>query len=72
MIGLRVVGKSNDKIEGVTVSVSRNFNMLSEVTTGKEVKKWDCLSVDEVISMGIEVASDDVFIRGGDCVGKKR
>ena len=34
------VGKSYDKIEGVTVSVSGNFNMLSEITTGKELKYW--------------------------------
>ena len=33
------IGKSYDEIEGVTMSVSRNFNMLSEITTGKEVKK---------------------------------
>ena len=33
-----IVSKSNGKIEGMTVSVGRNFNMLSEVTTGKEVK----------------------------------
>ena len=30
-------GKSYDMIKGVTVYVSRNFNMLSEITTGKEV-----------------------------------
>ena len=33
------IGRSYDEIEGVTVSVSRNFNVLSEITTGKEVKK---------------------------------
>ena len=32
------IGRSYDEIEGVTVSVSKNFNMLSEITTGK-VKK---------------------------------
>ena len=32
-------GKSYDEIKGMTVSVSGNFNMLSEITTGKEVKK---------------------------------
>ena len=36
------IGKSYDKIEDVTVSVSRNFDMLSEITTGNEVKKIDC------------------------------
>ena len=40
MIGLRVVLAGVMEIEGVTVSVSRNFNMLSEITTGKEVKNW--------------------------------
>ena len=34
------IGRSYDEIEGVTVSVSRNFNVLSEITTGKEVKTW--------------------------------
>ena len=65
------VGKSNDKIEGVTVSVSRNFNMLSEVTTGMEVKKIDCLSVDEVINRDTEVTGNNEFISGGGCLGKK-
>ena len=45
------VGKSYDEIEGVTVSVSGNFNMLSEITTGKEVKKLDCLSITKVINI---------------------
>ena len=36
------IGRSYDQIEGVTVSVSTNLNMLSEITTGKEVKKLDC------------------------------
>ena len=66
------IGKScYDEIEGVTVSVSRNFNMLSEITTGKEVQKLDCLSITEVVNMDIEVASNDEFMRGGDCMGKK-
>ena len=33
------IDRCYDKIEGVTGSVSRNFNMLIEITTGKEVKK---------------------------------
>ena len=32
------IGRSYDEIEGVTVSVSKNFKMLSDITTGK-VKK---------------------------------
>ena len=32
-------GRSYDEIDGVTVFVSRNFNMLSEITTGKEVRR---------------------------------
>ena len=32
------VGKSYDEIKSATVSVSGNFNMLSEITTGKDVK----------------------------------
>ena len=41
------------------MSVSRNLNMLSEITTGKEVKKLDCLSIAEVVNMDIEVTSND-------------
>ena len=54
------------------MSVSRNFNMLREITTGKKVKKFDCLSIAEIINMDIEVASNDEFMRGGGCMGKKR
>ena len=32
------IGRNYDEVEGVTVSMSRNFNMLNEITTGKEVK----------------------------------
>ena len=56
----------------MTVSVSRNFNMLSEIATGKEVKKMDYLSIAEVVDMDIEVACNDEFMRGGGCMGKKR
>ena len=30
-------GRSYDEIKGVTMSVSRNFHMPSEITTGKKV-----------------------------------
>ena len=56
----------NDEIEDVTMTV------LTEITTGKEVKKLDCLSIAGVVDMDIEVTSDDEFMRGGGCVGKKR
>ena len=52
--------------------MSRNLNVLSEITTGKDVKKMDCLSVDGIIDMDVEVTGDDEFMRGGGCVGKKR
>ena len=52
--------------------MGRNFNMLSEVRNGKEVKSIEYLSVDEVVDMDVEVASDGEFMRGGGCVGKKR
>ena len=42
--------KSYDKIEGVNMSVNRNFNTLSEITTGKDVKKLECLSIDKAIN----------------------
>ena len=54
------------------MSVNRNFHMLSEITTDKKIEKLDCLSISEVISMDVEVASNDKFMRGGGCVGKKR
>ena len=66
------IGRSYDEIKGVTMSVSRNFNMLSEITAGKKVEKFDCLSIAEVVDMDVEVASNDEFVRGGGCVGKKR
>ena len=34
------IGRSYHEIEGVTISVSINFHMLSEITIGKKAKKW--------------------------------
>ena len=34
------IGRSYDEIKGVTMSVSSNFHMLSEITTGKKIKNW--------------------------------
>ena len=45
------IGRGYDEIEGVAVSVNRNFNMLGEITNAKEVKKLDCLSIAEVVNM---------------------
>ena len=53
------IGRSYDDIKGVTMSVSRNFHMPSEITTGKKSKKCDCLSIPEVGNMDVEVASND-------------
>ena len=66
------IGRSYDEIKGVAVSASMNFQMLSEITTGKKVEKLDCLSIAEVVNMDVEVASNDEFMSGGGCVGKKR
>ena len=66
------VGKSYDNIEGVAASVCGNFSMLSEITTGKEVNKLDCLSINKVINMDNQVASDDEFMRSDGCMGNKR
>ena len=66
------IGRSYDEIKGVTISVSMSFHMLSEFTTGKKVEKFDCLSIAKVVSMDVEVASNDEFMSGGGCVGKKR
>ena len=55
------------------MSLSRNFDMLSEITTGKEVNKLDCLSIAEVGDMDVEVAGNEEFMRrGGGCMGEKR
>ena len=66
------IGRSYDEIKAVTLSVSRNFHQLSEIATGKKVEKLDCLSIAEVINMDVEVTSNNEFMRGGGCVGKKR
>ena len=66
------IGMSYDEIKGVTMSVSRKFHMLDEITTGKKVVKIACLSIAEIIDMDVEVASNDEFMRGGGCVRKKR
>ena len=36
------IGRSYDEIKGVTMSVSRDFDMLGKITTGKKVVKLDC------------------------------
>ena len=64
--------QSYDEIKGVTMSVSRDFHMLGKITTSKKVKKMDCLSTAEVVDMDVEVVSNEEFMRGGGCVGKKR
>ena len=66
------IGRSYDEIKCVTMSVSRDFHMLGKVTTGKKVEKSDCLSIAEIVNMDVEVASNDEFMRGGGCEGKKR
>ena len=64
------IGRSYDEIKGMTMSVSRNFHMLSEITTGKKVAKLNRFSIAEVVDMDVEVASNDEFMRGVGCVGK--
>ena len=66
------VGRSYDEIKGVTMSVSRSLHMLSEIINGKKVEKFDCLSIAKIVNMDVEVASNDEFMSGGGCVGKKR
>ena len=66
------IGMSYDEIKGVTMSVSRDFDMLGKITTGKKVNKLDCLSIAEVVDMDVEVASNEEFMRGGGCMGEKR
>ena len=66
------IGMSYDEIKGVTMSVSRDFDMLGKITTSKKVKKFDCLRIAEVVDMDVEVAGNEEFIRGGGCMGEKR
>ena len=66
------IGMNYDEIKGVTMSVSRDFYMLGKSTTGKKVKKLDCLSIAEVVDMDVEVAGNEEFMRGGGCIGEKR
>ena len=66
------IGRSYNEIKSVTMSVSRNFHMLGEITTGKKVEKLDYLSITEVVNLDVEVASNHEFMRSGGCVGKKR
>ena len=66
------IGRSYDEIKGVTMSVSRNFHMLSEITTGKKVEKLDYLIIAKVVNMDVEISCNDDFVRGGGCMGKKR
>ena len=39
------IGMSYDDIKAVTMSVSRDFDVLGKITAGKKVKKLDCLSI---------------------------
>ena len=66
------IGRSYDEIKDVTMSVSRDFHMLGQITTGKKVEKLYCLSIADVVDIDGEVAGNDEFIRGGGCVEKKR
>ena len=54
------------------MSVSMDFHMLGKITTGKKVEKFDYLSIAEVVNVDVEVTSNDEFMTGGGCVGKKR
>ena len=66
------IGRSYDEVKGVTMSMSRDFDMLGKITTDKKVEKLDCLSIAEVVDMDVEVACNDEFMRCGGCMGKKR
>ena len=57
------IGMSYDETKGVTMSVSRDFDMLGKITTGKKVNKLDCLSIAEVVDMDVEVAGNEEFMR---------
>ena len=66
------IGRSSDEIKSVTMSMSRNFQMLGKITIGEKVEKLNCLSIAEVVDMDVEVAGNDEFMRGGGSMGKKR
>ena len=65
------IDRNYDEIKGLTMSVSRNFHMLSEITTGQKVEKFKCLSIAGVVNMDVEVASNDEFMRGSGCLRRK-
>ena len=44
------ITSSYDEIKGVTMSLSRNFHMLGEITTGKNVEQFDSLNIAEVVN----------------------
>ena len=54
------------------MSVTSDFHRLGKITTGKKVKKLDCLSIAEVVDIDVEVAGNEEFMRGGGCMGEKR
>ena len=58
------IDRSYHEIEGLTMFASQNFHMLSEITTGNKVEKFDCLNIAEVVNMDVAVASNDDFMRG--------
>ena len=46
--------------------------MLGKITTGKKVKKLDCLNIAEVVDMDVEFTGNEEFVRGDGCMGEKR
>ena len=39
------IGRSNDEIKVMTMSLSRDCHMLGKITTGRKVEKFDCLII---------------------------
>ena len=47
------IGRSYDEMKGMIMSVSRDFQMLGKIATGKKVKKLDRLSIAEIVDMDV-------------------
>ena len=49
------------------MSVSRDFDMLGKISTGKKVKKLDCLSIAEVVDMYISCTNSICSVTLANC-----
>jgi hypothetical protein len=65
----RRVMSSDDEIKGMTITVSREMNMLGKVRIVKNGKKGLSVRVREVVNVDIEIPSNEKVVR---CSGNSR